>query len=284
MQGFRWKDGDNINGPTLIKVPSWVSNPIGKYYLYFGNHKGQYIRMAYSQEPTGPYTLFKGGVFSLPETGYKNTHLASPEIWIDEINQQIRMYFHIAVRGQGIYHDQSQMTFLAISTDGVHFKLHSGPLAPFYLRIFHYRNYFYGIAKNDNLDGIFVRSRDGILLFERGAQFIPGFRHCGLFHQNSLLYVFFTRVNESPESIYLSKVDLTADWMQWQFSEPQKILHPETEWEGAYLPLTVSEYGATKPSNALRDPYFFQDNNQFYLLYSVKGEAGIAIARIEEFP
>ena len=28
-------EGDNINGPSLIKVPDWVENKLGKYYLYF---------------------------------------------------------------------------------------------------------------------------------------------------------------------------------------------------------------------------------------------------------
>jgi hypothetical protein len=32
--------GDNIQGPSLIKVPSWVKDPLGKYYLYFADHKG----------------------------------------------------------------------------------------------------------------------------------------------------------------------------------------------------------------------------------------------------
>ena len=30
----------NINGPSLIKVPHWMENPLGKYYLYFAHHKG----------------------------------------------------------------------------------------------------------------------------------------------------------------------------------------------------------------------------------------------------
>ena len=49
------KDGDNINGPSLIKVPNWVKNPLGKYYLYFSHHDGKYIRMAYSNKIEGPY-------------------------------------------------------------------------------------------------------------------------------------------------------------------------------------------------------------------------------------
>ena len=45
---LKGNDGDNINGPSLIKVPGWVENPLGKYYLYFANHDGKYIRLAYS--------------------------------------------------------------------------------------------------------------------------------------------------------------------------------------------------------------------------------------------
>ncbi|HCO10561.1 MAG TPA: hypothetical protein DIT42_05365, partial [Gammaproteobacteria bacterium] len=36
--------GNNIQGPSMIRVPDWVENPLGKYYLYFADHKGQYIR------------------------------------------------------------------------------------------------------------------------------------------------------------------------------------------------------------------------------------------------
>jgi hypothetical protein len=30
--------GENINGPSLILVPSWVERPLGRYYLYFAHH------------------------------------------------------------------------------------------------------------------------------------------------------------------------------------------------------------------------------------------------------
>ena len=33
-------DGANINGPSLIKVPDWVSDRLGAYYLYFAHHTG----------------------------------------------------------------------------------------------------------------------------------------------------------------------------------------------------------------------------------------------------
>ena len=40
-------DGESINGPTLIRVPDWVKNPLGRYYLYFAHHAGKYLRLAY---------------------------------------------------------------------------------------------------------------------------------------------------------------------------------------------------------------------------------------------
>jgi beta-xylosidase len=61
-------DGNNINGPSLIKVPTFVKNPLGKYYLYFAHHRGKYIRMAYSDSITGPYTIYKNGVLHLNDT------------------------------------------------------------------------------------------------------------------------------------------------------------------------------------------------------------------------
>ena len=49
--------GQNIQGPSLIRVPKWVEDPLGKYYLYFADHKGRYIRLAYADELAGPCLL-----------------------------------------------------------------------------------------------------------------------------------------------------------------------------------------------------------------------------------
>jgi hypothetical protein len=46
-------DADSINGPSLIRVPPWVKNPLGKYYLYFAHHAGKYIRFAYANRLRG---------------------------------------------------------------------------------------------------------------------------------------------------------------------------------------------------------------------------------------
>ena len=32
--------GANIQGPSLIRTPDWLPNRLGRYYLYFADHKG----------------------------------------------------------------------------------------------------------------------------------------------------------------------------------------------------------------------------------------------------
>ena len=38
-------ENDNINGPTVIKVPKWINDPLGRYYMYFAHHKGSHIKL-----------------------------------------------------------------------------------------------------------------------------------------------------------------------------------------------------------------------------------------------
>lgn len=38
--------GYNINESSLIKVPDFMENTLGRYYQYFAHHKGQEIKMA----------------------------------------------------------------------------------------------------------------------------------------------------------------------------------------------------------------------------------------------
>jgi len=58
----------NINGPSLIRVPEWVEDPLGKYYLYFAHHKGEYIRMAYADDLCGPWRTYEPGVLELKDS------------------------------------------------------------------------------------------------------------------------------------------------------------------------------------------------------------------------
>ncbi|HIF96824.1 MAG TPA: hypothetical protein EYQ54_07340 [Myxococcales bacterium] len=33
--------GENIQGPSLVRVPDWVDSLLGRYYLYFADHTGK---------------------------------------------------------------------------------------------------------------------------------------------------------------------------------------------------------------------------------------------------
>lgn len=286
-------EGYNINGPSLIRVPPWIENPPGKYYLYFGHHQGKYIRLAFADDPEGPYTLYDGGVLHVSEFMARisaeakkpsKIHVASPDVHVMNDRKEIWMYFHANIKGKGEYSDQGQTSYLAISKGGIHFETVPEVLGPFYMRVFRHDGYFYAIAKNDNKDAILLRSVDGRSKFERGPTFEPHFRHCAVLKRGDILHVFYTRAFEMQESILHATMHLEGDWTGWRLSSPTLLLKPEKDWEGADLPPFKSRYGgAAFEMNALRDPCIFEDpdRNRVYLLYSVKGEKGIAIALLE---
>src|SRR5215208_1143782 len=101
------KDGRNITGPSLIRVPDWVRDKLGNYYLYFAEHHGSYIRMAYADVLNGPWSIFLPGTLTVeqvrrqalrhadPSDGEGTRHIASPDVHVDHANQKIRMYFHV---------------------------------------------------------------------------------------------------------------------------------------------------------------------------------------------
>ena len=81
--------GGNINGPSIIKMPRWVKNKLGAYYLYFADHKGSFIRMAFSESVTGPWSIYSKGVLELSQSLFLTedplddslyAHIASPDV------------------------------------------------------------------------------------------------------------------------------------------------------------------------------------------------------------
>jgi len=49
--------GNNVNGPSIVRVPEWVQRPLGRYYMYFAHHMGTYIRLAYADRIEGPWRI-----------------------------------------------------------------------------------------------------------------------------------------------------------------------------------------------------------------------------------
>ncbi len=281
--------GANINGPSLLRVPDWLPNPLGNYYLYFAHHQGESIRLAYADELVGPWTVYTPGTLRLEQTPCYN-HIASPDLHIDEENRRILMYYHGPfVRREELAADplvriypflEGQRSLLAVSEDGVNFNSDSEILGPSYFRVFRYPDIAAGWHYALAMPGILFRSRDGRTNFEPGpVLFDSDQRHAALLIRDDILYVFYSRAGDCPEHILCATVDLRPDWKEWKASAPFSILEPETEYEGVNLPLAPSQRGAIhEPARQLRDPGIYQEGGHVYLLYSVAGESGLALA------
>lgn len=267
--------GSNINGPSLIQVPNWIANPLGRYYLYFAHHQGRYIRLAYADEVQGPWRIHIPGALELEDSFFKG-HIASPDVHVRHDRQEIWMYYH----GCCLPQPPSQVTRLAVSTDGLHFEAEAPILGRSYWRVFEWDGWYYTLE----MPGRLRRSRDGRTHWEQGPLlFTPDMRHCAVRLVEQRLQVFYSNAGDCPERILRAEIDLRPDWNQWQTTPPVTVLEPEIEYEGAKLPLEASSRGAIHTSaRQLRDPCIFSADGRTYLLYSVAGEFGIAGAQISE--
>ena len=282
-------DGSDINGPSLIRVPDWVQPRLGRYYLYFAHHKGTYIRMAYAEALEGPWRIYGPGTLHIEETvcdrpppgTVKQRHIGSPDVHVDAVRHEIQMYFHGWVfvggdpSGKSAYRQQ---TLLALSGDGLRFDAGTEALGDPYFRAFRWAGMTYAMA----MPGVVYRSADGLGGFVRGPTlFSDRMRHAALRVEGDVLSVFYTEVGDDPERILLSRVPLTPDWMRWQAGAPVEVLRPERDWEGVGCPPAPSRRGVVyDPVRQLRDPGLFEEAGDSYLLYTVAGERGIAIARL----
>ena len=74
---------------------------------------------------------------------------------------------------------------------------------------------------------------------------------------------------------------LNGEWTSWQPDDGRVLLAPEREYEGAGRPLEPSRPGiALGPRRELRDPAIHAEDGRVFLLYSVAGEQGIALAEL----
>lgn len=298
--------GANIQGPSLVRVPDWVESPLGRYYLYFADHKGDRIGLAYANAIEGPWTVHRPGALRLADShfavepppvawfelqfvrlvawwrGIQLTHglereltlphIASPDVHVDEARRRFVMYFH------GLDGFASQSTRAATSADGVHFDARPEILGQTYFRAFLHADETYAIA----MPGQLYRSADPLSGFEAGPRlFQPEMRHSALLLEGDQLHVFWSRVGDAPEVLLRSRIDLSGPWDDWREGETFEVLRPEFDWEGADAPIEPSVRSvADGHVNQLRDPAIFQEAGRTWLLYAIAGESGIALAEL----
>lgn len=152
-QGASSGNSDNLNGAACIRLPADFPtgqrvHPSANYYLYFADHSGTYIRMAWSASLEGTWTGYRmdegtyssgnRGVLDLGSDGSidigNNTvedHIASPQVLIerddsDPQNPEFRfvMYYHGKLNDPN---NGPQRTFVATSSDGLNFNQPSDP-------------------------------------------------------------------------------------------------------------------------------------------------------------
>ncbi len=301
----------NVNGPSIIRVPDWVDHPLGRYYLYFANHKGKFIRLAYANSVTGPWKIYEQGVLHVKDTAFYRpqpdppngslyTHVASPEIYIDRQQKKIILWAHgmwtngkawpdaasgdqASERQWLIDNHYEQFTQSFESSDGLHFTSHPAITKHSYLRVFKDRETFYGVARGGKL----FRSKSPFAEFEPGTDlfrdstYAGRVRHTALLRRGNTLYVFFTAIGDAPEHIQVAKVDLSKDWTEWRAGPAVDVLTSQASYECADLPLSPSKAGdIDKPVHQLRDPGIFEEKGKVYLFYSICGEQGLAAAEI----
>lgn len=300
-------EGESINGPSLIRVPDWVPDRLGRYYLYFAHHDGKHIRFAYADELTGPWTIVPGGLLPVEEQKALRGHIASPEAVIDEETKQIYLVTHGSPQGGG-----GQVSTVAVSSDGRTFRDLGRVVGPAYLRVFRHEGAWYAL----NGSGVLRRAARLGEPFEPVARIIGqdildaldpwlrgepdatppeqrpksgdgryGIRHVGTDVHDGRLHVYFSCLKHRPERIIATVVDMKGPPETWKARGVYEVLQPERPWEGADLPLAYSRGGSTikygyNRVRELRDPGVFREGDDAWLLYSTAGEYGLGLARL----
>ncbi len=194
--------GDNVNGPSIIRVPDWVERPLGRYYMYFAHHMGAFIRLAYADRIEGPWRIHEPGVVPVANTAFHRpqpdppenlenfyTHVASPEIYVDHTNRRLVMWFHgwftegqrwpvgeSAARAWAQKNGYGQYTQSAESRDGLSFVTQPPITRTSYLRVFpHDGGRLYGMARL----GLLLRSADASAVFQPGPNPFAGGPYAG---------------------------------------------------------------------------------------------------------
>ena len=90
--------GENIQGPSLVRVPEWVDSPQGLYSLYFADHKGQYIRLAYADALSGPWTVHVPGSLQLEDSHFPIEPPGVPPGALERIREAARFRCRLRLR------------------------------------------------------------------------------------------------------------------------------------------------------------------------------------------
>jgi hypothetical protein len=266
--------------------PSVVFDPRFEqpYRLYFGFHSGDELHVALAESIEGPWQVQKDPVIRLEDIKGARGHIASPDVTLHK-NGTYELFLH-APRRSG-----RQVTFLADSRNGLKFrpKFSIGRRMPSYARAFEVDGQAFAMTKGGD---IFKKSFLGTWSsvgnpFTGGARgrsshnYVGAVRHVGILRLADELYVFFTKIGDSPERVLGACLVLEKKGPKSVFrvSDTHEIFSPLEKWEGAKLEVIPSSKGASvHQENALRDPFPFidRDSGIVHFFYVGGGESCLA--------
>ena len=376
--------GSNINGASVIRVPDWIptserAHRNAQFYMYFANHSGDDIRLAWASSIQGDWNLWNGEGGSSPNRAWGSdgnnsgtrtggngvldldigngelaasdnspvaikSHVASPDVHVDDVNQRIVMYFHAEQVDIVRPFDTNQKSFVATSKYGLNFNPESDGgedgqgmrevvLGRHYFRTFEVGGQTFAFSNSAELwkapvrtdrdrvttisnaddeggwwnpsPGVDVKSqwwtqrseRDNPIeqLYLSLGRDVDDPRHFAVYTRTHInpddtnIYVFYSAIGDSPESIYLTVIDTrngSTNPGNWTALGQDLILAPELDWEGGNQRITTSSGGRANGERQLRDPYVFEDtkgtsttaDDDLFLFYSGGGEDAIGVA------
>lgn len=282
--------GRNINGPSLVARPDWAPGS-GRYLLYFAHHMGQHIRLALANELAGPWTVHEPGVLPLaatplvqerpdcPQPAWAEEagidglypHVASPDVHVDDAGRQFVMWFH------GLTDTGVQVSYRAVSPDGLDWRVTGPPTGDTYLRVFTVRGQTHAVARG----GTLMRLADDGVFLPGPAPIARSIRHVAVLVRGDRLHVVYSCIGDNPERLFHTELDIAPDWPDWRQAAPEtELLRPARSWEGGGLPMSPSRAGAVDFANQLRDPALFVEGDDRWLVYAGGGEAALGLARL----
>jgi len=255
---------DVLYWPSIVPVHGLaeVTDPLGEYYVYYSaSHADSTVRLAYADDPLGPYTDY-GPVFEDPEAGPQTE---TPEVVWNPDAGRLQMYYHGFIA-------TNQTTALAVSGDGLAWEKR-GPVIETpshtagndhtgYLRVHRVGNYWLGyhLMGGGGSSGFGVSySTDGTdwttdpRRLSNATDIVddPGLRiswhHTRLLQRDGRYWWIGSVAARDPwgprEDGYVSWAPLADE--RTLVGSPQPLVEPTTDWEGqrTYTPDLLIEDG-----------------------------------------
>lgn len=279
------KEVENINGPCVIQwnLPPIIPFRKKLYLMYFADHWGTYIRVAWSLKPSGSFTRipFLRPLLIRAHFDDRVNHVASPEVVRQ--GQKTYLFTHSPIKRL----DGKQVTFLSRLRLGVFCSKPKQTDLPSYARFFNHVGRLYAITFRADIFEFDIQTLastrievDKKPLLTSDAP-VEAVRHPHVVKYLDQLLVFYTRTGDAPERIFVSRMEFKSQ-TNVGFGEPIEVIRPEMNYEGALLPIAPSKKGKSQnPEQSLRDPFVAVFDKDCFLYYAVSGERGIACLKID---